>query len=63
MTPNTLFGAAFALWLALLVPTIPLSMHDCHGFVGALAHSPLYAFIGVTAALPFVGMVAASRRR
>ena len=41
----------------MLVPSIPLSMHDCHGLVGVLAHSPVYAFVTVGALLS-VGAVA-----
>ena len=49
-------------WAALLVPAIPLSQHDCHGVVGALAHSPLYAFMGLTAFLAVGATVATLRR-
>ena len=38
-----------ALWCLLLVPSVPLAQHQCFGFVGFLAHSPLYAFLTLTA--------------
>ncbi len=48
-------------WTALLVPSVPLSMHDCHGFVGFLAHSPLYAFFGITAVLAGISALSVLR--
>ncbi len=62
MASTRRFMVMTGLWAALLVPTISLSMHDCHGFVGALAHSPVYGFIALSAALPALAMVAAARR-
>lgn len=47
------------LWAAL--PSIPLSMHECHGFVGFLAHSPLYAFLGVSVLLTAIAALALVR--
>ena len=50
------------LWVALLVPTVPLSQHDCHGLIGVAAHSPLYAFVGLTAFLAVAASVRTLRR-
>ena len=49
------------LWVVLLVPAIPLSQHDCHGLIGVLAHSPLYAFMGLTAFLAVGSSIASAR--
>lgn len=60
---HRLFFALSGLWLALLVPSIPLSDHTCHGFVGLLAHSPLYAFQGLTVVLVVHTVVSSGRAR
>ena len=39
-----------ALWVALLPAAVPLAGHDCHGLIGIAAHSPYYAFVGLTLA-------------
>ncbi len=43
------------LWLLLLIPSVPLAQHECFGFIGFLAHSPLYAFLALTAAFVALG--------
>ena len=58
---HRLFFALTGLWLAVLVPTVPLSGHTCHGLVGALAHSPLYAFQALTVVLVGMAVVTAPR--
>ena len=55
-------AGAGGLGLLLLIPSIPLSQHQCFGFIGFLAHSPLYAFLALTAGLLAVGLVFALRR-
>ena len=55
-------AGAGGLWLLLLIPSIPLSQHQCFGFVGFLAHSPLYGFLALTVGLLATGLVVALRR-
>ena len=55
--PSILAG----LWVLLLIPSVPLFGHECHGFVGFLAHSPLYAFMALTPVVGALGLVALSR--
>ena len=50
-----------ALWLALLPAGVALWNHECHGAIGLLAHSPLYAFQALTAFFVVVGVVALQR--
>ena len=49
-------------WFLLLLPSVPLFGHECHGFVGFLAHTPLYAFQGLTVLLA-AGLIVAAERR
>ena len=51
----------FSAWLLLLVASMPLANHDCHGVVGALAHSPFYAFVALTASLCVAGLASVVR--
>ena len=51
----------FSLWLALLLASVPIANHDCHGVVGALAHSPFYAFIALTVGLCAAGLASVVR--
>ena len=51
-----------ALWTALLVPAVMLWNHECHGAIGLLAHSPLYAFQALSAVFAVMGVVALARR-
>ncbi len=53
---------AGGLWLLLLVPSIPLYQHQCFGFIGFLAHSPLYAFLALTAGFLAAGLLFSLRR-
>ena len=46
MRQRFLAGAG-GLWLLLLIPSTPLSQHQCFPFIGFLAHSPLYAFLAL----------------
>ena len=48
--------SVLSVWLVLLVATVPLANHDCHGLVGALAHSPFYAFVALTVGLCVGGL-------
>ncbi len=43
--------AGVVAWCLLLVPAAALHGHVCYGFVGFLAHSPLYAFYALSAVL------------
>lgn len=54
------FAVLAALWACLAVPAAALSDHTCHGFVGLLAHSPMYAFQLLTPVLVVVSLVAAT---
>ena len=58
---RVLIGLAIA-WVVLLVPSIPTFGHECHGFVGFLAHSPMYAFFALSALWLLLAMVALGRR-
>ena len=51
-----------ALWGVLAVPGIALWGHECSGFVGFLAHTPLYAFQGLTLLVASVAAVSGLRR-
>ena len=62
MLRRRLLLALGALWLALLVPGVLLWNHECHGAIGLLAHSPLYAFQALSAFFAVVGVVALRRR-
>lgn len=62
LSSRRVFLALGPLWLALLVPTIPLSNHTCQGFVGFLAHSPLYAFQALTVVLVGLALTSSWRR-
>ena len=53
--------ALLGLWLVLLLPSAKLMGHTCYGFVGFLAHSPLYAFQGLTLVLALAGAVIGAR--
>ena len=60
--PRRLVIAAAAVWALLAVPASQLWGHECHGFVGFLAHTPLYAFQGLTVLLAAGLIVSAARR-
>ncbi len=50
------------LWAALLVPAVLLWNHTCHGAIGLLAHSPLYAFQALSALFVVLALVSLARR-
>ena len=50
------------LWALLLIPSVPLSGHQCHGAIGLLAHSPLYALRALSAFFVLLGVVVLARR-
>ena len=56
---RVLVGLA-GLWCLLLIPSVPLAQHKCFGFIGFLAHSPLYAFMALSAG--FVALCAVLMR-
>ena len=55
-------GLLLGAWALLAIPSVPLAGHQCYGFVGFLAHSPLYAFLVLTGVLAVAGLAAGTRR-
>ena len=62
MLLRRLFVALIALWAVLAVPAVAFWGHTCYGFVGFLAHTPLYAFQGLTVLFVAVAAMSGLRR-
>jgi hypothetical protein len=62
MLPRRVLLGLGALWAALVVPGVSLWGHECHGVVGFFAHTPLYAFQGLSGLFVALGVLWAVRR-
>ncbi len=61
LTRNRILLGMAGLWSLLLIPSVPLAQHECFGFIGFLAHSPLYAFMALSAGFIALGAALAVR--
>ena len=55
------FSAMLAFWACLAVPAAALADHTCYGFVGFLAHLPIYGFQVLTPVLVLIALAVSAR--